>query len=493
MAEHRMLALDVGTSSMRTLLGRFDGARLTVEECGRFYHGPVETPGGVLWDMLGIHQQIEATIEAAQSRYGAIDSLSLDAWGTDMVALDAGGELLTSGVSTRDGRFAGLKEAYFRKIPRSEVYRRTGIQFLDWNTLYLLYSIARDRPKVLEAADCLLFAPDCFLYLLTGERVCDSTIASTSQMLDARSGTWDAELVRAAGVPLSLLLPPERGRLLGAARRSGIPAYSGCSHDTAAAVAGIPLEADEMFIVAGSWAMAGAELDGPILSEDAAACGFSNEVAVDGRIRFLKNSMGMWLIQESRREWARQGRNLSFAEIAALGAQAESFRSIVDVNDPRLQLAGDLPGRIRALCIEGGQPVPETIGEIVSCINGSLAMKFRYVKEQLERCTGARYRTIRVAAGGSQDACLCQAIADATGCVVKAGPVEASALGNCASQLILAGRAANMGEAREIISRSLDFVHYEPREVARAEETYQSVRLRLGAAVASGKEGLKDE
>ncbi len=485
MHARRLLALDAGTSSVRALAGEFDGERLQVEECGRFYHEPVAAQGAVLWDMQGIARKLEGLETQAVGKYGRIDSLSLDSWGTDMVALDAKGALLTNGVSTRDPRFRGLKEAFFRIMPRKDIYARTGIQFLDWNSLYLLYALMRDYPMLAGEAAQFLFAPDYFLYYLTGEKICDYTIASTSQMLNPYTRVWDAELVSAAGVRLDQLLAPRLGGYLGRTRAQGVEVYSGCSHDTAAAVAGIPLGGDdELFIIAGSWAMMGAELDRPVITPASACFGFSNEGGIDGRIRFLKNSMGMWLMQECRREWQRQGMTLSFAEIAEQSAKARPYGAIINVNDPRLQPSGDLPSVIRTLCTETNQTVPQTVGEIARTVSDSLAFRFRLIKEQIEACTGRRYARIHVVAGGSQDASLCQAIADVCACPVVAGPVEASAYGNCASQLIASGYVQNLRQAREIIKRSARLHNYDPHPSQQIEELYAAVKDRISASVA---------
>ena len=484
MTAHHVLALDVGTSSVRAMIGAFDGERLTLEENDRFYHMPVETPSGIYWNLPGIYQRLEELISGALMRRNAIQSLSLDAWGTDMVALDRSGDLITNGISTRDVRFRGAKEEFFRLIPRDEIYARTGIQFLDWNTLYLLYSLNREKPWLKDAAERWLFAPDCLLYLLTGERICDYTIASTSQMLNPESGKWDQQLVCAAGVHPASLGTPERGKLLGEARASGLQVYSGCSHDTAAAVAGTPIGGkDELYIIAGSWAMMGAELSEPVVSSAAQKCGFSNEGGVDGSIRFLKNSMGMWLIQESRREWARQGTEMSFGDLAAAGTEETPYRAIIDVNEPRLQSAGDVPGIIRELCAQSGQFVPQSAGEVVRVINDSLAFKFRIQLEEIERCTGRRYGTIHVVAGGSRDASLCQAIADVTGCRVLAGPSEASAYGNCMSQLICSGMVKDLSEARQVLRNSIHMREFLPCGSAEIEDLVARMRSSIQSTV----------
>lgn len=485
MAAHKMLALDVGTSSVRTLIGAFDGEKLSVEEFGRFYHTSVDTPGGVLWNMYGIHNSLEENIAKVVREHGAVNSLALDSWGSDVACIDHTGELITFGISSRDPRFVGVKEKFFEMIPRREVFERTGSQFLNWNTLFLLYDMAQRRPWLVDGIDKILFSPDIFIYLLTGEKICDYSISTTSQMTNPFTRDWDMKLLHATGIPESCFLKPELGRFVGKTRNFGIDVYSGCSHDTAAAVVGTPLSGkNELYIIAGSWAMFGAELDTPVVSDAVMRTGFSNEGGANGKIRFLRNTLGMWMFQESRRQWAREGMNLSFGEMAQAGAQAEAYRSIIDVNDPRLQLTGDLPGRVREICAEMGQPIPETVGEVMRCLNDSLSFKFRILKEGIEECTGQKYDVIRVIAGGSQDASLCQSIADITHCRVIAGPVEASAFGNCLTQMVGAGLIRDFEEGRELVRRSVEMKEYEPRNNPRAEEVFERMRSSIDSMVA---------
>lgn len=463
MKTYKMLALDVGTSSVRAFKGNFDGRSLNLEEAGRFYHTPVHTPAGVSWNMLGIYQKIEELINKS-STPEMPDSISLDSWGTDIVALDGQGELLTNGVGTQDARFIGLKERFFKLVPRREIYERTGIQFLNWNTIYLLYALIHDKPHLSEAADCFLFAPDYFIYMLTGERICDYTIASTSQMLNPWTGKWDERLTAACGISPGQLLAPSGGRLVGTTRGQKIPLYSGCNHDTAAAVAGVPLQGgNEMYLILGSWIMAGIETEKPIISPDAERYNFSNEGGCDGKIRFLKNCMGMWLFQELQRALKRRGRQISFAGLAAEGEREEHYRGIVDVDDPALRFSGDLIDAVKRLCQEGGRPVPDTVGELVCCIEDSLAAKIAENKEQLELCAKREIRLIRAVGGGTQNRRMCQAIADACGCLVYAGPVEASGYGNLLTQLVFSGEISDYTEGRELLRSSVAAAIYEPR------------------------------
>ena len=458
--------MDIGTSSVRAFEGMFDGERLELKEFDRFYHTPVYTPVSVNWDMLGIYQNIEKMIRRAAVSGERVNSISLDSWGTDMVALNCRGELLTNGVGTQDRRFEGLKEKFFEIVPRHEIYERTGIQFLNWNSLYLLYSIAQDEPRLAEAIDCLLFAPDYFIYMLTGEKMCDYTIASTSQMLNPWSRSWDSELISASGISPDKLLPPTPGRRVGITRETGISLYSGCSHDTAAAVAGIPLQGeDELYLILGSWIMTGVELDDPVVTAMAESYNFSNEGGCNGRIRFLKNCMGMWLFQELQRFFSRKGIQISFEEMAKAGAAAEKFRSVIDVDAPGLRTSSDLPGTIKMMCHETGQQIPQTSGEVIKCIVNSIASKITLNMKQLEKCTGKTIRVIRAVGGGSQNKQLCQVIADMTGCPVYAGPVEASGYGNLLTQLVFSGEAADYEQSREILRNSVSIKIYEPDSI----------------------------
>ncbi len=476
----RMAALDIGTSSVRTFLAEYDGRTVEIQEKNRFYHQSVPVLGHEYWDLLGVFAQVRNALLAA-AKDAPLDSLALDSWGTDMTALDWNGEYLWGGVCARDGRFNGLKEDFFEWIPEKEIYMRTGVQFLNWNTLYLLYYLVKEKPWMLESISCMLFTPDLFNYFLTGEKNADYSIASTSQMLDPWRKTWDEILLGAVPFPREKLLPVTQAHMLGKTRESirgrRVPVMSGCSHDTAAAVAGVPAESqDFVYIVCGSWAMIGIESDIPIVNETAARYRFTNEGGSDGRIRFLKNVMGMWMVQESRRQWIREGKEYSFGELAELGAECEPFRSVIDVDDARLVPPGDIPGVIRGLCLENGQPVPENVGQVIRCIDDSLALKFKVMKERLEECSGRRFSVIHIVAGGSQDASLCQAIADAAACVVKAGPAEASAYGNTSVQLLAGGLAESLMETREIVRRSVGIRIYEPKKNERMEEAFENNR-----------------
>lgn len=475
-----LLALDVGTSSVRIFLGNFDGSRLKVLEKYRFYHESVEVPGGVNWPMTSIYQRLEEGINAVCGETD-IESLALDSWGTDMVAFDWHGELLTNGISTHDRRFDGIKESFFQRFPKEELYKRTGIQFLNWNSLYLLYDYAHRKPWLLESIDKFLFTPDAFVYFLTGVMNCDYTIASTSQMLNPFTRDWDPEICLAAGVGKEKLLYPKLGKALGPVRHifSGKQpiVYSGCSHDTAAAVAGTSiLEPNELFLICGSWAMLGIEVKTPVITPLSEQYAFSNEGGVEGDIRYLKNVMGMWLVQESRRQWQREGKEYTFAELAKLGAQAKPFQRAINVDDIRLRSKGNVPEVISLLCEESGQEPPQTPGEVIRCINDSLALRLRVVKQELELSSGRYASGLHIVAGGSQDAALCQAIADALELPVLAGPVEASAYGNCAVQLVISKTVTNLSQAREIIRRSIELKIYEPHSNIEMEELFQCHR-----------------
>lgn len=478
--QFRMAALDVGTSSVRTFLGLYDGKSLELQERDRFYHESVRILGHEYWDIPGVFGQIDRALLAAAAEE-APDSLALDSWGTDMAALDRNGEYLWGGICARDGRFDGLKERFFEKVPQEEIYERTGIQFLNWNTLYLLAHLAEEKPWLLEGISHMLFTPDLFCYFLTGVRNADYSIASTSQMLDPWRRTWDERLLEAIPFPKEKLLPVTAAHVLGETREKfhgrRIPVISGCSHDTAAAVAGVPAGTEDyLYIICGSWAMVGTETGEPVVNGKTLKYRFTNEGGVDGKIRLLKNVMGMWLVQESRRQWQREGKDYGFEELAALGGESEPFRSVIDVDDAVLVPPGDVPGRIRRLCERNGQPLPETAGQVMRCINDSLALKFRVVKERLEECLGRRLPVIHVVAGGSRDACLCQTIADAAGCVVKAGPAEASAYGNLSVQLLAKGLAGDLSETREIIRSSVEPRTFEPRADGRMEEVFAKNR-----------------
>jgi len=467
----QILAFDFGASSGRAMLGRYDGRTIELEEIHRFSNDPVQVGPTLYWDVLRLFFEIKQGLVKAKAK-GAIDSLGIDTWGVDFGLIDSAGRLLENPVHYRDTRTVGMQEATFALVPRREVYDRTGIQFMNFNTIFQLLALKLRRPDLLERADAMLLMPDLFVYLLTGVRQSEYTIASTGALVNPYTGDWDHDLLDRLGLPRQILQP-----LVLPGTRVGkisddicqelgiqpIPVMAVGEHDTASAVAAVPAtQPDFVYISSGTWSLMGIESQTPVINEQAYDFQFTNEGGFGRTTRFLKNIMGLWLIQESRRQWIREGAEVTFADMEREALACQPFQSLVDPDDSRLGVPGDMPSRIREICHETGQPVPESRGEVVRCIYESLALKYRVTKDSIEAMTGRTYPDLHVVGGGTKDGLLSQFTANATGSRVIAGPIEATALGNIAAQLIGQGAIQDLHEARQVIAASTTLKYYEP-------------------------------
>ena len=491
-ATANFLAVDLGASSGRVMLGRWDGRRFQLEEMHRFPNGGVNVLGTLHWDALRLWSEIQAGL----ARYAAqvaqpLSGVGVDTWGVDFGLLDRAGQLLGNPVHYRDSRTDGMPERAFQRVPREEIFRVTGLQFMQLNTLYQLFSLVERQDPQLAIAQTLLLMPDLFHYWLSGVKRSEYTIASTSQMLDARQRTWAQDLVERLGIPgqiLPTITPP--GTVLGPLRpevqaETGLdqaaPVIAPASHDTASAVAAIPeLDPASAYISSGTWSLMGVEIPEPIINETALALNFTNEGGVGNRIRLLKNIAGLWLLQESRRQWQREGREFSWEELLARAEQAEPFRCLIDPDAPDFLGPGDMPGFIRAFCQRTGQPQPQEVGQVVRCALESLALRYRWVLDALERLTGRRLEVIRVVGGGIRNRMLCQFTADACQRPVVAGPVEATALGNIMVQAMASGHLASLEEGRQAVAASVARQHYQPGPAEPWEEAYARFQELVG-------------
>jgi len=458
------------------MLGSFDGARLTLEEIHRFENGPVRIHGRLYWNAFRLFEDIKHGLARCTQRAMRLDGVGVDTWGVDFGLLTRGGELLAMPRHYRDARNAPAMQRAFQTLPREEIYRRTGIQFLPFNTLYQLVAIRDETPALLDAAERLLFMPDLFTYWLTGATRTERSIASTSQMLNPRTGRWDLELVDRLDLPVRILPSIEAtGTPAGMLRddvadevgQTGTPVIYTAGHDTAAAVAAVPAVGGPWaYISSGTWSLVGVELPQPLISPETLAAEFTNEAGVGGTTRFLRNVTGLWLVQECRRTWAAEGRDVSYEDLTRRAAAVPPLRACVDPDDPAFAEPGDMPARIRAKCLEAGLPEPESVGEVVRCALESLALKCAAVLATLERLIRREIDVVHIVGGGVQNELLNQLVANATGKPVIAGPVEATAMGNLLVQALAQRRIGSLAELRRIAAESTELKRYAPRDVA---------------------------
>jgi rhamnulokinase len=474
------LAIDLGAESGRVIAATLADGRIELEEIHRFGHEPVWLPTGLHWDITGIWREIVAGLRKAadwrSSRDVRLVSVGVDTWGVDWALIDQAGELVGLPHAYRDPRNQAAYERVVAQLGAERIYQTTGIQFMALNTLNSLAAHQLTDPRALASAARLLFMPDLFHYWLSGEAANEATIASTSQMTDCRSRAWATELVAELGLPSHMLhATVAPGTVLGTIRPqlaadTGLPAdlqvVAPASHDTASAIAAVPGSENTSwcYLSSGTWSLLGAELQQPCVSPAAQAAVFTNELGVLGTTRFLKNIPGLWLVQECRRELARQGREIDYAGLARLAAQSEPFRTLVDPSDETFGSPGNMLERIAAVARRSGQPAPESPGQFVRACLESLALAYREKLAQLESILDRRFEVIHVVGGGGKNGLLCQMTADATARRVVVGPYEATALGNALVQAMAFGAVSNLVELRRIVARSFDLSTCEPAQ-----------------------------
>ena len=479
----KVLAFDFGASSGRAIIGSFDGEKITLKEVHRFTNDPVDLGGTLYWDVLRLFYEIKQGIVKAKIA-GGFDSIGIDTWGVDFGLIDKNGRLLENPVHYRDKRTSGLVEESFKSVPRQKMYDITGIQFMELNTLFQLISLKKQRPEMLERADKMLFMPDLFAYFLTGKMCSEYSIASTSQLIDINTRSWSKELLDAFGIKESLFAPlTEPGTQLGNLSKEiceecgveSVPVISVCGHDTQSAITAVPCESgDFAFLSSGTWSLFGTELQKPIVNETSLKINITNEGGFGGTTGFLKNIIGLWLIQESRRQWQREGKDYSYSDLEKLALSEEPFKCFIDPDAPEFVPQGNIPERVREFCRKTGQYVPESVGEIMRCIYESLAMKYRMTFEKLCECTGKDYPVIHVIGGGTKDGLLCRMTASSCGKTVKAGPIEATVMGNVAVQLMSDGTIGSISEARKAVAASESLKTYEPENTDEWIKAYES-------------------
>ncbi|SFS56128.1 rhamnulokinase family protein [Paenibacillus sp. BC26] len=485
-----ILAYDLGASSGRALLGRLNNRVIEVEELHRFGNDPVGVGDRLQWDILRLFHEIKQGLLKAKHAGETPASLAIDSWAVDFGLIGRGGELLGNPYHYRDHHTDGVMERTKARLTTEMIFGRTGIQFLPFNTIYQLAALKEANSPLLEGAERFLMIPDLLRYFLTGEMHNEFSNATTTQLYNPLEARWDQPLLEAIGISPSLfgdVVQP--GARVGQLRPSlmeelgigAVPVYAAAEHDTGSAVAAVPaLERDFAYLSCGTWSLMGTEIDRPIINELAQELNFTNEGGIYGTYRLLKNIMGLWILQESRRAWERAGQSYTFPELIALAEKAPAFGALIEPDDPMFLHAGDMPARIRQYCVSTGQTAPATPGEIVRCILESLALKYRYVLELTERLSGKSFSGLHMVGGGIQNVLLCQWSANAIGKPVWAGPVEGSALGNLVVQWIAQGELSDIWEARKVIRESFPVVVYEPQERQLWDDAYGKFRVLTG-------------
>ena len=490
MAEKKFLAIDLGAESGRGIIGSFNGEKITLKEISRFptYNIPIFSHR--YWDVLSIFSEIKNVLQKAAEE-GEIESVGVTTWGVDYALIGKNDLLLSNPFHYRDERTKGIMEEVFAKVPKEEIFQKTGIQFMQINTIFQLYATMKEFPHLLNSAEVLLLMSDLFNFWLSGEKYAEYTNATTSQMYNSLSsgqsksprGNWTYGILEKIGISgqcLPEVISP--GMSIGNLHKSlreelnlpKIPVVAVCCHDTASAILATPAKGENWaYLSSGTWSLLGVETFDPIIKEKSFQYNFTNEGGYGGSITFLKNIMGLWILQECKRMWEKQGENYSYEQLTELAVTAKPFYSLINVNNEEFFFPGDMPGRIQKYCKDTEQKVPQEISQITRVILESLAMEYRYTIENLEEILGKNLDVIHIVGGGSQNKLLSQFAASSTRKVVVAGPVEATAAGNILTQALSKKEISDVSQLREIIRNSFPLIIYQPKETSLWEEKYQ--------------------
>jgi rhamnulokinase len=454
-----VIAVDLGASNGRVMKVEFgDGFQL--EEIHRFQNTPVEKSGRLSWN---IQQLWRETIKGVEWAIDGAQSIGIDSWGVDFGLLDQQGTLIEDPVHYRDSRTDDMMDWVFKRMGRREIFNKTGIQFLPLNTLYQLASLSRRRKKYLNEAKTYLGFPDLFNYWLTGEKRCEFTHATTTQMYNPVKKTWDEEIIESIGLHVDMFSSiVQPGTILGAMKEVNVTAPA--CHDTGSAVAAVPTkEKDFCYISSGTWSLLGTEIKNPVINDKVYELNFTNEGGVEGTTRLIRNLPGLWFEQELLREWIGKGANVDHEDLQTMASVTKPFKSLIDPWDASFLAPGEMTPRIAQFCRSTGQHEPISMGEYIRCVYDSLAALYRHALHQLESITGKHYDVIHVIGGGSRNRMVNQLTADATGRTVIAGPVEATALGNAIMQFKGIGLLMDVWEARKVLDETLELDIYQPK------------------------------
>ncbi|MBN1819542.1 MAG: rhamnulokinase [Prolixibacteraceae bacterium] len=482
MRKFYLLAIDLGASSGRAILGILTENKLELKEIHRFENRMQQINGSYYWDIFRLFNEIKIGFKKCISEYKIQpDSIGIDTWGVDYSLINKEGQIIGLPYAYRDHRTNGIMEEFFKLMPSDEVYRLSGLQFMQFNTLFQLYSSVREKQSQMKIAKSLLFMPDTLNYLFTGIKRNEYTIASTSQLLKPGQDKWEKKLFKVAGIPKKLvndIIQP--GNVLGKITNEislelnskQIPVVAVASHDTASAVVSVPAEDNDwVFISSGTWSIMGIECKNPIVNTDSLTMNFTNEGGVDGTTRFLKNIMGMWLIQECKRIWD-QERKHEWSEIVEMSKIDNPFKSLIDPDNHSFLNPENMPEAIKEYCRRTNQPVPESKGEIARCIYVSLVLKYKYTFDQLERVSEKKINRIHIIGGGAHNREMNQMTANAIMVPVYAGPTEATSIGNIMCQACGLGLVGSLKEIRKIVKKSFKVVEYQPHNRNIWEEPY---------------------
>lgn len=483
------LAFDLGATSGRAVTVTLWDDKFEIEEIHRFPNGIMQLDGKYYWNVYSLYEELKKALRICVQRSIIPHSIGIDTWGVDFGYIAKDGSLLTLPRAYRDPYTEGAPEAYFEIIPRKELYASTGIQIMNFNSLFQLFSAKREKSIALEEAEHILFMPDLFTYLLTGKKVCEYTEASTSQIVNPEKKEFEKRLLDTVGIDSSILLPLSLpGTFVGelsdaVAEETGIgkiPVYAVAGHDTASAIAAIPSHDKEFaYLSSGTWSLMGIECENPIINEESYRHNFTNEGGIDGTTCFLKNITGMWLLEQCRKEWEQEGTTYSYPQIVELATSAEPFRSFIQPDAPVFGNPTSMSAAISQFCQDTGQPAPQTHAQYIRCIFESLALCYRDTLETMRILSPHEIKRLHIIGGGSKNALLNQLTANALGIPTVAGPAEATAIGNCMIQARAAGLVGDRWEMRRMIARMEPPVTFEPQDCKlwqQAYERYKSIK-----------------
>ncbi|NMA79663.1 MAG: rhamnulokinase [Clostridiales bacterium] len=487
MLAKRVLAFDLGASSGRAMLGQVEHGRISLNEIHRFANEPITIGSTLHWDFDRLFSEIKAAMKIARD-HGGFDAISIDTWGVDFGLIGSDGNLLELPVHYRDERTVGIPEKLFELIDKKQLYMQSGIQIMRINTIFQLYSLKLNRNEFLSSAKSLLMVPDLFAYMLTGAIRSEYTEATTTGLINPDTHDWNWDLIDLIGINKNIFPPIiHSGESYGLLSKDicdelkipQVPVIAVGCHDTASAIAAVPAKDDDfIYVSCGTWSLFGTLSKTPFINDKSYQYNLTNEGGIDKETTFLKNIMGLWLIQESRRQFKREGSDLSYAELEQLALEAQPFKCFINPNHESFESPGDLPSRIREFCKDTNQPIPTTIGEVMRCIYESIALEYANSLMQISNVTSKKYDAIHIIGGGTKDEFLCQLAADACRIKVVAGPIEATAIGNISTALIALGEISDKSQARQMIRDNENvktFIPQDSLDWERAFDEYISV------------------